>query len=904
MTPERYKQISDIYKVAVELEPRERGAFLAQACDGDEELRGEILSLIQADHDSENFISSPALEVAAELLAQDNTQKIVGKQIRHFKILSLLGVGGMGEVYLAQDMKLGRKVALKLLPAMFTQKRDLVKRFRREARAASALNHPNIITIHEIGELNDIQFIATEYIEGETLRTRLIRKPLSLAEVIDIAVQIASALVAAHQEGIIHRDIKPENIMLRPDGYVKVLDFGLAKLTEANTLSDNTRRTSGLNTTESGLVLGTVAYMSPEQVRGLPVDSRTDIFSLGVVLYEMTIGHSPFRSSTPSDVIAAVLKIDPPLTTDYPSEYPTELASIIRKALSKDRDERYQTAKELFDDLKSLRHTLELTGNLEISLQPIPNVKPVALQTTHVEINATDETLYANTQISGQYALSVIKRHKKAALVVSALFLIILIASAYFFYFVQSNVHKTTSIAVLPFKNVSGDTKLEYLSDGISESLIYNLSQLPQLKVIARSSVFKYKGKDADLQSVAKALGVEVVLTGKVEQRGDSLIVNVELVDAKNMMQIWGEQYNGKISELMSLQAEISREISIKLRPKLSSDAQQRLTKNYTKENDSYRLYLKGRYFWNKRTNEGYKQAMDYFQQAIDKDPNYAPAYVGLADSQAFLRVEGETPRESYLKAKAIVRRAMEIDDTLGEAHTTMAMLTHNSDWDWVSAETEYKRAIELNSNYATAYHWYGELLMQMGRVNESLIHYERALELDPLSLAINADLGIAYYYARQYDRAIEQLQKTIKMDPNFFRTYFYLARIYEYQGQYKKALANNQKGLSLFGENPELIEKIMQELNNAFENSGERGYWLKRLELTNIHPQLRREWGCDTAGIYVRLGDKNKTFALMEKDYDERLFDLLFLKVSPEFDVLRTDPRFQNLQKRIGLTP
>lgn len=904
MTPERYRQISDIYNVAVELEPREREAFLAQACDGDEELRDEILSLIQADNDSENFISSPALEVAAELLAQDNKQEIVGKQISHFKILSLLGAGGMGEVYLAQDTKLGRKVALKLLPAMFTQKRDLVKRFRREARAASALNHPNIITIHEIGELNDIQFIATEYIKGETLRVRLMREPLSLFEVVDIAIQITGALVAAHHEGIVHRDIKPENIMLRPDGYVKVLDFGLAKLTEANTVSDNARRTSGLNTTESGLVLGTVAYMSPEQVRGLPVDTRTDIFSLGVVLYEMTIGRSPFKSTTPSDVIAAILKIEPPLVTDYPSDYPTELANIIRKALSKERDDRYQTAKELFDDLKSLRRDLEFAGNVEIKRYAISDIKPSAIQTTQLEINATDETKFAHTQFSGQYALSIFKRHKKTALVVSALLLIIIIVSAYFFYFVQINEHKATSIAVLPFKNVNGDTNLEYLSDGITESLIYNLSQLPQLKVIARSSAFKYKGKDADLQSVAKSLGVEVVLTGKVEQRGDSLIVNVELVNTGNMTQIWGEQYNGKTSDLLSLQAEISREISIKLRPKLSSNEQQKLAKNHTTENESYRLYLKGRYFWNKRTNEGYKQAIELFQQAIDKDPNYALAYVGLADSQAFLRVEGETPRESYMKAKVIVRRAMEIDDTLGEAHTTMAMLIHNSDWDWVSAKTEYQRAIELNPNYATAHHWYGELLMQIGRVDESLTLYERALELDPLSLAINADLGIAYFYARQDNRAIEQLQKTIEMDANFFRTYFYLARIYEYQGQYKKALANNQKALTLFGENPALIEKITQELSTAFEDSGEQGYWLKRLELTNKYTNLRREWGCDTVGIYVRLGDKNKAFAVMEKEYDERLFDLLFLKVTPEFDAIRTDPKFQNLQKRIGLTP
>jgi serine/threonine protein kinase len=434
MTPERYQQIGAIYNEAVDLEPREREAFLAKSCGEDAELLREVLSLIEADQKSDNFISSPALEVAAGLLAQDKREEIIGKQIKHFKILSLLGAGGMGEVYLAQDMKLGRKVALKLLPAAFTQNRDLVKRFRREARTVSALNHPNIITIHEIGELDNLQFIATEYIEGETLHERLMREPLSLNEVIDISVQITSALVAAHQEGIIHRDIKPENIMLRPDGYVKVLDFGLAKLTEQKTLLETTRRTSGLDTTEPGLVMGTVAYMSPEQVRGLPVDTRTDIFSLGVVLYEMTTEHSPFKRSTPSDVIAAILKTEPPLVTDYSSNHPIKLANIIRKALNKECNERYQTAKELLDDLKSLKRDMEFATDSENSQQLVSDEKHRLIQTTQIEVNETDETKLASTQTSRMYAINTIKRHKKTALIVSALLLIFLLVFTYFFF--------------------------------------------------------------------------------------------------------------------------------------------------------------------------------------------------------------------------------------------------------------------------------------------------------------------------------------------------------------------------------------------------------------------------------------------------------------------------------------
>jgi serine/threonine protein kinase len=424
MTPERYQQIGAIYNEAVDLDTSEREAFLAQACAGDEELRREVLSLIEADQESKNFISSPALEVAAELLAQDKRKEIVGKQIKHFEILSLLGVGGMGEVYLAQDTQLRRKVALKLLPTAFTQNRDLVKRFRREARAASALNHPNIITIYEIGELNDLHFIATEYIEGETLRERLMREQLPLSEVIDIAIQITRALVAAHQEGIIHRDIKPENIMLRPDGYVKVLDFGLAKLTEQQTLTDITRRTSGLSTSEPGLVMGTVAYMSPEQVRGLPVDTRTDIFSLGVVLYEMTIGRSPFKGATPSDVIAAVLKTEPQPFADFSIPIPNKFSNIVSKALCKNRDERYQSAKELLDDIKSIKHDWEFVTDLE--------------NPTQLMIYPTDENIIAQTQTSGRFAANAIKHHKKAALILLGLLLFTLLASAYFFYFARS----------------------------------------------------------------------------------------------------------------------------------------------------------------------------------------------------------------------------------------------------------------------------------------------------------------------------------------------------------------------------------------------------------------------------------------------------------------------------------
>jgi serine/threonine protein kinase/Flp pilus assembly protein TadD len=823
---------------------------------------------------------------------------IANTTLSHYRIVKQLGAGGMGEVYLAEDTRLRRKVALKVLPTEIAQDTDRLRRFEQEAFAASALNHPNILTIHEFGVEGETHFIVSEFIDGETLRTRLQRESLSLNEALDIAVQTAQALAAAHEAHIIHRDIKPENVMIRRDSIVKVLDFGLAKLTEpVAPTSDSEAPTLAKMSTDPGTVLGTARYMSPEQARGQEVDARTDIFSLGVVLYEMIAGRPPFEGVNALDVISAILQTEPAPLTQHLAEAPRELEHLLGKSLRKDREQRYQAVKDLLIDLKDLKEELAFAAKQTRSGQA-ERKEPATAQ---AEIIPTSQLPVVTMTSSAKIILGEIQRHKLGVVVTLALLLAMVAALSYWAFFAPRESGPIESIAVLPFVNASGNAEVEYLSDGISESLIYNLSQLPQLKVIARSSAFKYKGQEADLQAVAKALGVEVVLTGKVEQRGESLIIGAELVDARHMTQLWGEHYTRKASDLLAVQAELSRKISLRLRPRLSRDEQQRVAKNHTTENESYRLYLKGRYFWNKRTPEGYEQAIESFQQATDRDPNYALAYVGLADSQAFLRVRGQSGQDAYLKAKTIVQRALEIDDTLGEAHATLAMLRQNADWDWAGAEKQYQRAIELSPNYATAHHWYGELLIQMGRVQEGLTLQKRALEIDPLSLAISSDLGLSYYYARQYDRALEQLQKTIALDPHFFRTYFYLARIYEQQRHYEKAIAEHQKGFLRSGENPERLAHITAALSNALAVSGERGYWQKRLEIRRQNPQLPSEWECDIAGIHARLGESDRAFVELEKDYQKRLFDLLFLKVSPEFDPLRGDPRFQGLVRRIG---
>jgi len=907
MTPERYKRVGQLFDEALELAPEQRAAWLAQACGADTALRGEVENLIANQVGSKEFLSRPAMGIAASLLAQNKHVSLLGQRISHYQILSLLGEGGMGEVYLAEDTQLGRRVALKVLAVHLTDKKEWLQRLEQEARAASALNHPNILTIYEIGESNDVRFIAAEYVSGETLRECLGRERFTVSEALDIGMQVVTALEAAHQAGIVHRDVKPENVIVRKDGLVKLLDFGIAKLTEKPLESLTTEApTRALIKTSPGRVMGTMAYMSPEQVRGQTVDARADEWSLGVMLYEMLTGRLPFAGETVSDTIAAILKTEAEPPTSLHSEIPAELERIVLKTLRKKAEERYQHIKDLLIDLRDARQDLEFEAKLERMSAHDGLVVPSSsrrVSDSQMPPRGSAPNLIKATS-RAEYLVSEIRQRGRGVIVGLAILLTVAIAAVYFGfsrYFHEAGGAAIDSIAVLPFISQNGDAATEYLQDGLTEGIIISLSRLPQLRAMARSTMFRYKGREVDPQTVGKELGVRAVLTGRILQQGDSLIISAELVKVADGTQLWGEQYSRRPADLLAMQQEIAREISQHLLLRLSRDQERQLNKGGPSDNEAYRLYLKGRYFWNKRTQEGYQQAIEFFQQATERDPNYALAYVGLADSHAFLRVRGQSRRDAYRKAKTIVQQAIEMDDSLGEAHTSLAMLIQNADWDLAEAEKEYRRAIDLSPNYATAHHWYGELLMQMGRVDEGLAHYQRALEIDPLSLPISSDLGISYYYARRYDHAIEQLQKTIAMDPNFFRGYFYLARVYEQKGQYEKAIADNQKGFLCLGEPSERIAKITAALSEALAVSGERGYWRKRLEISNQNPQLRSEWECDIAGIYARLGDKDRAFLALERACQERLFDVLFLKVAPEFDGLRDDRRFQELLKKVG---
>jgi serine/threonine-protein kinase len=604
----------------------------------------------------------------------------------------------MGEVYLAYDSRLRRQVAIKLLPLEFTENKARLSRFEREAYAASSLNHPNILTIYEIGEHDGHHFIATEYVEGESLRQRLTH-PLELRKTLAIVIQVADALAAAHEAGIVHRDIKPENVMLRRDGYVKVLDFGLAKLANESAAAEVTPEAPTMTRvvkTDPGVVMGTASYMSPEQARGLDVDPRTDIWSLGTLLYEMVAGRLPFEGATTSDVIATILHREPPSLLLYRSDVPSELERIVEKALTKPREERYQLARDLSVDLKRLKQHVELEAELERSITPEAGAGAGAgagggRSTTGVM--PTNEAHVAHTVSSAEYVVGEIKRHKRAAILVGALVIVALVSAVGYYEYFSNRSTAITSIAVLPFTNASGDANSDYLSDGISESLIDKLSQLPGLKVIARTSAFKYKGKDFDPQEVANALGVQAILSGRVVQHGDLLQVRAELINARDKTQLWGEQYSRSVKDVQGVQEEIAKAISDKLRVRLTGAEEQQLSKHATTNPEAYQRYLNGVYFMRKGST-GAAQALEQCNQAVSLDPKFALAWAGVSSAYLSLANNGLIdPKEGIPKAKAAAQTALELDGTLPEAHVSQAFIMLN-EWDWSGAEREFQTGL------------------------------------------------------------------------------------------------------------------------------------------------------------------------------------------------------------------
>jgi serine/threonine protein kinase/cytochrome c-type biogenesis protein CcmH/NrfG len=861
MTPARFQTIEGIFRAALDQEPGQIGAFLEKACEGDEVLRRKVEALLASRQQARSFIETSAVDLATRIIQNGQADSLVGQTIGHYKISERIGSGGMGEVYLATDIAAGRRAALKILPTRFAGDVERLERFKQEARAIVALNHPNILTVYEIGEDHSTQYIASELIEGETLRQRLIPGRMPLSEAIDVAIQVASALAAAHERGIVHRDIKPENIMLRPDGYVKVLDFGIAKLAGQEVPVTLPRDEALLMVeTNLGSILGTVRYMSPEQACGALVDKSADIWSLGVVLYEMVTGHAPFTGDTPQEVMSAILEKDPPPLTSYIAAPPAELQLIISKTLRKDREERYHNAHELLQALKDFRHKLEVEADL-------------------ARVTAAPSWLRWT--------------RSPAALTLGVLATALVLALPFYRHRnLTTSVPPEKSIAVLPFLDLSETKDQEYFCDGISEEILEALAKVEGLRVVSRTSSFSFKAKRANATEIGEKLNVANVLEGSLRREGNRVRVTAELINTRSGFHLWTETYDRQLEGVFALEDEITRAIVDSLKIKLAVSLPAQVQRN----TEVYDLYLQGLYFSNKGSEEDLRRALSFFQRAVEKDPTFARAWTGIAKVWYFLADVYVKPLDAYPASKEAALKAIALDEKDAEAHCYLSEAKRVLDWDLAGADAELKRALELDPNSAPAHFFSALLPLFRGELKEGLRLVLEAEKLDPVSPIISYVATAAYLANDQVDDAISEGQRTLQLDPNYFYLDSDLAAAYREKGNFAEAIA-------LYTKAQEATHLPSSGLAITYARMG------RQTEAQNILVQLlqarekRYVSAPVIAAVYVAFGEKEEAFRWLERGFAEHSGILQWIAFLPEFRPLRSDARFPQLLQRIGVS-